>query len=93
MKPLATESKAASAPAPKSTSPDNAVELAYWATIEDSTDKSFFEAYLQQFPDGVFASLARLKISAIDKRTETERQVAQLPEAERATKATDDYKG
>ncbi|RWE78553.1 caspase domain-containing protein [Mesorhizobium sp.] len=93
LKPLATESKVASVPAPKSTSPDSAVELAYWATIKDSTDKSFFEAYLQQFPDGAFTLLARLKISAIDKRTETERQVAQLPEAERATKATDDSKG
>ncbi|WP_192255721.1 caspase family protein [Mesorhizobium silamurunense] len=92
LKPLATEPKAVSVPAPQSTSPDNAVELAYWATIKDSTDKSFFEAYLQQFPDGAFAPLARLKISAIDKRAETERQVAQLPEAERATKATDDAK-
>ncbi|RWE37995.1 MAG: hypothetical protein EOS78_14690 [Mesorhizobium sp.] len=90
LKPLATEPKAASAPTSQSAPPDNAVELAYWATIKDSTDKSFFEAYLQQFPDGVFAALARLKIDAIVKRTETERQVAKLPEAERATQAAGD---
>jgi len=93
LKPLATEPKAVSAPTPQSTSPDNAVELAYWATIKDSTDKSFFEAYLQQFPGGAFAPLARLKIDAIDKRIETERQAAHLPETERATSATDDAKG
>ena len=93
LKPLATEPKAVSVPTPQSTSPDNAVELAYWATIKDSTDKSFFEAYLQQFPGGAFAALARLKIDAIDKRIETERQVAHLPETERATKPTDDAKG
>lgn len=93
LKPLATEPKEESAPTPQSTSPDNAVELAYWATIKDSTDKSFFEAYLQQFPRGAFAPLARLKIDAIDKRIETERQVAHLPETERVTKATEDAKG
>ena len=93
LKPLVTEPKAVSAPTPQSKSPDNAVELAYWATIKDSTDKSFFEAYLQQFPGGAFAPLARLKIDAIDKRIETERQVAHLPETERATSATDDAKG
>ncbi|SFP87867.1 Uncharacterized protein, contains caspase domain [Mesorhizobium sp. NFR06] len=92
LKPLATEPKAVPAPAQQSTSPDNAVELAYWATIKDSTDKSFFEAYLQQFPGGAFAPLARLKIDAIDKRMGAERQ-AHLPETERATSATDDAKG
>ncbi|AZO08479.1 MULTISPECIES: caspase domain-containing protein [unclassified Mesorhizobium] len=92
LRPLATEPKVATV-TPQSTSPDNAVELAYWATIKDSTDKSFFEAYLQQFPGGAFAPLARLKIDAIDKRIEMERQVAHLPETERAAKATDDAKG
>ncbi|TPK94129.1 hypothetical protein FJ938_28850 [Mesorhizobium sp. B2-4-14] len=92
LKPLATEPKAGSAPTSQFTSPGNAVELAYWATIKDSTDKSFFEAYLQQFPGGVFAPLARLKIDAIDKRMEAERQAAHLPETGRAN-ATDHAKG
>ncbi|MDX8433294.1 caspase domain-containing protein [Mesorhizobium abyssinicae] len=51
---------------PPSSAPDNAVELAYWATIKDSTEKAFFEAYLQQYPAGAFAALAELKIQAID---------------------------
>ena len=70
---------------------------AYWASTKDSTDRSFFEAYLQQFPTGAFAALARLKIDAIDKRVEAERQaaakqVAQPPEAKRAATAADDAK-
>ncbi|WP_095204247.1 caspase family protein [Mesorhizobium carmichaelinearum] len=93
LKPLPTEPKAVSAPTSQSTPPDNAVELAYWATIKDSTDKSFFEAYLQQFPGGVFAPLARLKIDAIDKRMETERQAAHVPETGRATNGTGNAKG
>lgn len=98
LKPLAAAApKQASAPLPQSASPDNAVELAYWATIKDSTDKSFFEAYLQQFPTGVFAALARLKIDGIDKRVEAERQastkqVAEQPKTERTAKAADDTK-
>ncbi|PBB33179.1 hypothetical protein [Mesorhizobium sp. WSM3868] len=88
LKPLAP-----STPTPQSASPDDAVELAYWATIKDSTDKSFFEAYLQQFPDGAFASLAKLKIDAIDKRIKAEQQLALLPERMRPTEASDDTKG
>ena len=98
LKPLATEEpKAVSPPTPQSTSPDNAVELAYWSTIKDSTDKSFFEAYLQQFPTGAFAALAKLKIDAIDKRVEAERQAAeaqkaQLPVSGRAANVAQDAK-
>ncbi|RWK77961.1 MAG: hypothetical protein EOR45_32715, partial [Mesorhizobium sp.] len=99
LKPLAAtaEPKQASTPLPQSAWPDNAVELAYWATIKDSTDKSFFEAYLKQFPTGVFAALARLKIDGIDKRVEAERQastkqVAEQPNTERPAKATGDTK-
>ncbi|RWP18012.1 MAG: hypothetical protein EOR01_23620 [Mesorhizobium sp.] len=95
LKPVATEQKAVSAPIPQSASPDNAVELAYWATIKDSTDKSFFEAYLQQFPMGAFAALARLKIDAIDKLAVAERQAAnkreaEQPEKDRVATASDD---
>jgi uncharacterized caspase-like protein len=95
LKPLATEKPKALVPATTETaSPDNAVELAYWATIKDSTDRSFFEAYLQQFPAGAFAALARLKIDAIDKRAEAGRQAedkqkAEQPQTERAANATD----
>ncbi len=38
-----------------------AVELAYWQSIENSTDPAMFAAYLAEFPDGTFAGLAKLK--------------------------------
>lgn len=47
---------------------DKSVELAYWDTIKSSTEKSYFEAYLQQYPNGAFGALARLKIEAIERQ-------------------------
>ena len=41
------------------------VELAYWETIKDKTDRRFFEAYLKQYPKGVFAALAALRIEEL----------------------------
>jgi len=47
--------------------PDNTVELAYWDSIKDSTDAALFDAYLSQYPNGLFAPLARAKITVIQK--------------------------
>jgi len=69
------------APAPRA---DNSVELAYWQTIKDANEKGFFEAYLEQYPDGAFANLARLKIAQIEagvvapRQTESEGDAAQI---------------
>ena len=41
------------------------VELTYWETIKDKTDRRFFEAYLKQYPKGVFAALALLRIEEL----------------------------
>ncbi|MDP6705249.1 MAG: caspase family protein [Alphaproteobacteria bacterium] len=38
------------------------MELEFWAAIKDDTDPAVFEAYLEQFPKGTFAALARIKI-------------------------------
>ncbi len=46
------------------TATDRTVELAYWNSIKDLTASSFFEAYLQENPNGAFGTLARLKIAA-----------------------------
>lgn len=40
-------------------------ELLFWSSIKDSKDRGDFEAYLAQFPDGVFASLARNRLKAL----------------------------
>jgi len=49
------------------------VELAYWNSIKDSADADFFESYLAQYPNGKFASLARLNLEKL-KRSEADQQ-------------------
>ena len=44
---------------------NQAVELAYWDTIKDSTDPADFEAYLAQFPNGAFAALASNRLARL----------------------------
>jgi cyclophilin family peptidyl-prolyl cis-trans isomerase len=39
-----------------------AVELSLWDSIKGETDPAFFRDYLQNYPNGRFASVARLKI-------------------------------
>ncbi len=43
----------------------NDTERLFWESIKDSDDKADFDAYLRQFPRGVFAGLARNRIAAI----------------------------
>lgn len=43
----------------------NDTERLFWESINDSTDKADFDAYLRQFPTGVFAALARNRIATI----------------------------
>ena len=56
--------------ASRSTEPSSgaalAAEVAFWNTIEDSGDRALYDSYLKQFPDGAFASLARIFIDRID---------------------------
>ncbi len=40
-------------------------EIVLWQSIEKSTDPAMFDAYLQQFPNGTFAGVARLKREAL----------------------------
>lgn len=91
------EPKAESARTPVPVRPDNAVEIAYWETIKDSADKSFFQAYLQQYPNGAFAALAKLKIEAINSRVDEQREATERQKAEQdraqgrpVAKASDD---
>jgi len=52
---------------------DNTVELTFWNTIKDSSDASLFEAYLTQYPEGLFAGLAKAKIAVIAKQEDKAR--------------------
>lgn len=42
-----------------------AVELAYWNSIANSTSTADFESYLAQYPQGRFAELARNRLKAV----------------------------
>ena len=42
-----------------------ALELAFWQSIVNSTNPADFEAYLEQFPNGVFRALAQNRLVAL----------------------------
>lgn len=44
---------------------DSAYELAFWESIKDSTHASDYEAYLEAYPKGRFAALARSRIERL----------------------------
>ena len=56
----------AAGPADSATSAhDQAVDLAFWDSIKGSTNPANFEAYLQQFPNGAFTRLARVRLAEL----------------------------
>jgi TPR repeat protein len=61
--------------APLNTGPSNSAELAFWDAIKDSSQVQEFDAYLSQYPQGTFASLALLKKSQlVTARTSAQRK-------------------
>ena len=46
---------------------DMQVEIAYWDSIKASRDAARFEQYLEEYPQGRFAALARAEIGALKK--------------------------
>lgn len=51
---------APTSPAPGAS--DEAVEIAFWNSIGSSTDPRLYREYLAKYPQGKFASIARLKL-------------------------------
>ena len=58
---------AQAAPAPAQAPPAAAAELEglFWQSIANSTNPAEYEAYLSQFPNGVFSALARARLAAL----------------------------
>jgi hypothetical protein len=51
---------------PASPDPDLvAVELAFWDTVKDTDNPAMYEAYLEQYPAGAFAALAKVRLSEL----------------------------
>ena len=42
------------------------VEAVFWQTIQNSTNPAEFEAYLEQFPNGVFRALAQARLATLN---------------------------
>ncbi len=61
--PAPTVAAATAAGAPAVPAADK--EALYWESIKNSRNPAFYQAYLEQFPTGVFAGLARAKLAAI----------------------------
>jgi len=52
-------------PPPPPVSRDANLEVVYWNSIVNSTNRADFEAYLREYPSGTFASLARNRLAAL----------------------------
>jgi tRNA A-37 threonylcarbamoyl transferase component Bud32 len=67
------------------------VELEFWRAIKDGNDPDDFELYVQQFPTGIYAALAKRKIAklrgaATDDETSAESKKLERKEAEEAAR-------
>ena len=54
--------------------PDAATERLFWESIKDSGNPAMFEAYLAQYPNGAFAGLADINLSASAERQHASRE-------------------
>ena len=69
--PVSAQTSQAPAPSSESAPPpaaQNAAEIAFWNSIKDSKNPAELRAYLQAFPAGVFAPLARVRIEEMAKQ-------------------------
>jgi len=48
----------------------SAVELAFWDTVKDSANPEMYSAYLERYPEGAFAPLAKVRLEELDPRRE-----------------------
>lgn len=65
-------------PAKRRPPPASDREVLFWDSIKRSTHKAEYEAYLQQFPDGTYAALARERLARMRDADTPENAVARL---------------
>ena len=66
----------------------NSVEIVFWQSIQDSDDADMFRAYLNQYPNGAFSSIARLKIQQLNGSSSKPSESAGNSNAESLKKTT-----
>jgi hypothetical protein len=59
----------APSPPAKPATADRAVELEFWQSVKDSGNPAMLQAYLDRFPGGSFAPLARIKLEELSEKT------------------------
>jgi len=69
-------------PAPAPADPA-VIELAYWDGVKDSREAEAFKTYLDQYPDGRFAALAKVRMRELGAE-QTARSAGEWPTDERA---------
>jgi hypothetical protein len=52
---------------------DQQMELAFWNTVKDSDSPSVVMSYLERYPEGTFAALAKALIAALEKEQQAQR--------------------
>ena len=86
---VVSKTSAATAQAlPQSSNDSLTVELSFWDTIKTSTNPDDFKAYLQEYPDGKFVSLARNRINSLEAapKPEPQQRSVALTEQQGATR-------
>jgi hypothetical protein len=68
---------------PAALTPEQQLELAFWLSVKDSTYPAVLATYLERYPDGEFAAIARTLIEHYDRRLKAE-QAAQEEERKRS---------
>ena len=58
----------------------DSAELAFWGSVKDSKSAAMLQTYLEHFPSGMFASLARLMIEQLNKEETARATLAQREE-------------
>ena len=60
--------------ATKTSGASQEMELGFWNSVKDSDDPAMLQAYLDQFPNGTFVSIAKLKVEKLKKIIRPEEQ-------------------
>ena len=81
--PVRPRPSASAAPSPQQVPTfEQRAELAFWETAKDSKDPAVLQAYLNRYPKGAFADLARLLITQAKREAEARQADAAKREAE-----------
>ena len=76
------------AEAARNAKPDTSAEIAFWQSIQNATRPEMYETYLEQYPDGIYAKLARLNISSLQQQAEAAATAAAAAKAAKAADAS-----